>query len=266
MNVSVIVACKNREEALKISLASWLNFNEIKEVIIVDWSSDNPIGYLSNFDERIKVIRVNDKKYFNQPQPLNLAASCSSGDCILKLDCDHIINPYSNFFGEHPLTDSCFYTGLNHDNDPTIRYIWGALLVTRENFYKINGYDENYREYYGGEDYNIIQRLRELLGLEMKIFKKDYSLIHLPHGDNLRYKNFEMGEVTEEIMEGAKDVARQFHSDFEINQEWESYKDYYISQYHIKKSDKPIVKYSEFTRWDIRVISERYAEAVEINN
>ena len=98
--VSIITACKNRIDSLKVSLSSWLTFDEIKEVIIVDWNSDEPINHLTQIDPRVKVIRVDDKKYFNQPQPLNLAASLATGDYIMKMDSDHVINPYFNFVND----------------------------------------------------------------------------------------------------------------------------------------------------------------------
>ena len=37
-SITVICACKNRNLALNISLRSWLNFDQISEIIIVDWS------------------------------------------------------------------------------------------------------------------------------------------------------------------------------------------------------------------------------------
>lgn len=266
MKVSVITSCKNREDALKISLSSWLNFKEIVEIIVVDWSSDNPINHLTTLDKRIKVIRVNNKKYFNQPQPLNLAASFAQGDYILKLDCDHIINPYIDFFKIYPLNNDCFYTGLNHNPDPTVRYIWGALFVSKENFYNISGYNENHREYYGGEDHNIVIRLNELLGLEQRFFEVDFSLIHLPHNNKLRYQNFEKGEVTEEILNHAKKIAEENHTQEEIEKNWYEFKDYYISQYHVVKSSKPEFKYKLPTQWDLKKNTEQYFEATEINN
>ena len=48
MSISVICACKNRTKPLEISLTSWLMFEEIQEVIITDWSSDEPIDHLIN--------------------------------------------------------------------------------------------------------------------------------------------------------------------------------------------------------------------------
>ena len=67
MNVSLICACKNRNAPLKISLSSWLLFKEITEIIIVDWSSDESLRELTDWDERIKVINVPNQTYFNQP-------------------------------------------------------------------------------------------------------------------------------------------------------------------------------------------------------
>ena len=111
MNVSIITACKNRSKPLSISLQSWLLFDEVKEIIIVDWSSDESISHLTKLDSRIKVITVSNKKYFNQPQPLNLAASIATGDSILKFDVDHVINPYWNFFQSYPIDKNTFVSG-----------------------------------------------------------------------------------------------------------------------------------------------------------
>lgn len=111
MSISVICACKNRNSALRVSLNSWLNFKEITEIIVVDWSSDESLESLVSLDERIKVIRVSDKQYFNQPQPLNLAISMASGDRILKLDTDYVINPYYNFFQNYDIDDNSFVSG-----------------------------------------------------------------------------------------------------------------------------------------------------------
>ena len=52
-----------------------------------------------------------DKEYFNQPQPLNLAASIATGDYILKFDVDHVLNPYYNFFETYPIDDNNFLSG-----------------------------------------------------------------------------------------------------------------------------------------------------------
>jgi FkbM family methyltransferase len=215
-NVSLICACKNRYNALKLSLTSWLMFDEVKEVIIVDWSSDNPINDLLQLDDRVKIIRVEDKKYFNLSQPLNLAASLVTGDYILKVDCDYLFNPYYNFFQDYKIDESSFLTGnsnyknfefydennqlkvssLDMTSDDMVdyvnsysdyfRYLKGLLFVSRENFLKIGGFEEDIQSY-GWEDGEITKRL-EKLNLEHKKIKFDYKLTHIPHPDKKRFE------------------------------------------------------------------------------
>jgi GT2 family glycosyltransferase len=218
MNISVICACKNRYDSLRLSLQSWLHFEQIKEIIIVDWSSDEPIDHLTEVDDRIKVVRVDGEEYFNLAQPLNLAASLATQDYIAKFDCDYILNPYLNFFGQFPVDENSFISGLSkveaveyyneqtgcYDIDfykmdigairdyvftynPLFKFLKGILYVSKENFDKVGGYDESI-ETYGWEDTNILSRL-ELLGLEHRTIKFDGSIIHLPHPDRKRFEN-----------------------------------------------------------------------------
>jgi hypothetical protein len=222
MNVSIICACKNRNSALKVSLNSWLSFEEIKEIIIVDWSSDEPLNHLTKLDKRIKIIRVENEKYFNQPQPLNLAASIATGDYILKVDCDYVINPYLPFFQIYKIDDNSFLCGqdsyeckteywdenlgayavnfhamdvgelmkYSHSYSPYFKYLTGLCLVTRENYWKVGGYDERMGKYYAYEDDQMTKRLT-MMGLECKKLNQDHSIFHIPHPDNKRYENFE---------------------------------------------------------------------------
>jgi hypothetical protein len=222
MNVSLICACKNRYDALRVSLNSWLAFDEIKEIIIVDWSSDEPIGHLTKLDKRIKVIRVNNEKYFNQPQPLNLAASIATGDYILKVDCDYIINPYFNFFSAYAIDENSFVCGQDsyeckheywdenlggyavnfqsmdvgelmsyaHTYSPIFKFLTGLCFVSRENYWKVGGYDERMGKYYAFEDDQMTKRL-SMMGLNCKKLNHDYCLLHIPHPDKKRYENFE---------------------------------------------------------------------------
>jgi len=222
MNVSLICACKNRYDALRVSLNSWLAFDEIKEIIIVDWSSDEPIGHLTKLDNRIKVIRVDNEKYFNQPQPLNLAASIATGDYILKVDCDYVINPYFDFFSTYQIDENSFVCGqdsyeckheywdetqecyavnfhamdvgelmkYSHSYSPTFKFLTGLCFVSRENYWKVGGYDERMGKYYAFEDDQMTKRL-SMMNLDCKKLNQDYCLLHIPHPDKKRYENFE---------------------------------------------------------------------------
>ena len=219
MTISLICACKNRNEPLQISLSSWLLRPEITEIIIVDWNSQESLASLTKLDKRIKVITVQNEKYFNHPQPLNLAASIATGDYILKVDCDYILSPYYDFFDTYSIDENSFLSGYhnckNYDYfngqsyvidknsmslgeiteylnayNPIFKYLIGLLFVSRHNFIKIGGYNENLGKYYAYEDDDIFHRLR-VLGLTEKKLDFNYNILHIPHPDKKRTENFE---------------------------------------------------------------------------
>ncbi len=189
--VSIITACKNRELSLRVSLMTWMQFKEVSEIIIADWSSDKSLNYLTEWDKRIKVISVPDQKYFNQPQPLNIAASVASSQKILKLDNDHILNPYYNFFKDYKINEESFLCGRNDYDSDVYRGIWGMLYVYRKNFWNVGGFNEDMGQYYSYEDDDMTHRL-ELSGLQMKkIIPETHRIIHMPHPDGKRIEHFQ---------------------------------------------------------------------------
>ena len=206
--VSLICACKNRNKPLRISLASWLLHKEISEIIIVDWSSDDPIEELTKIDKRIKVIRVDGEKYFNQPQPLNLASKLITSEYLLKVDCDYVFNPYFNFFENHKIQKNEFVTGLNlmSPNQDFLYSLWGLLYVRSDYFRKVGGYNENMGKYYAVEDNELLLRLR-LFGLTPKqINIHKFTALHLPHSDKKRVENFEFfGKIKTVLNEKLKE-------------------------------------------------------------
>lgn len=72
--LSIVCAVKNRLNTLKVSLASWLVAPGIDEIVIVDWSSDEPLASFAAQDARIKIIRVDDESEFHLSAAFNLDA------------------------------------------------------------------------------------------------------------------------------------------------------------------------------------------------
>ena len=195
-DVSIVVGCKNREKMLDVSIRSWLYYPEIKEIIITDWSSDNPINYLEKIDPRIKVIRVDGQQYYNASTPVNIAIKKATSPIIMKLDTDYIINPYGNFYDLISINHNEFITG-NHedtiiDNDLNfVKGMNGYLCVYKEHIESVGYYDENI-ENYGVEDCDMFSRLCQL-GLRRKTLQFNpcnISIYHNPHNGYHRTKNF----------------------------------------------------------------------------
>jgi hypothetical protein len=283
MNVSIICACKNREESLRISLQSWLCFDQIKEIIIVDWSSDKSLNYLTSIDSRIKIITVKNEKHFNLSQPLNLAAKIATGDAILKVDCDYILNPYHSFFKNYKLDEGSFISGNPNMKNYEVwtgdrfaidiknmhivdiydyvvtythyfKYLKGMLFVHRNIFEQIGGFNEGI-DSYGWEDSDIIHRL-ELLGLEHRRINYDHSLIHIPHPDRKRFEHCKDYKKEDEDS-FMKCVPAEFDEDRKM---WEV--EYLLSHKYIGENKNKFVQldtpYSEpKMNWNITQIDDQ---------
>ena len=290
MTVSLICACKNRNQPLQIALTSWLLIPEITEIIIVDWSSDEALAPLTKLDSKIKVITVGNQKYFNQPQPLNLAASIATGDYILKVDCDYIFSPYYNFFDTYQIDENSFVSGKhnikNHEifdgkdyvvdpskmslseiveyvnsYSPIFKHLIGLLFVSRDNFLKVGGYNEKLGKYYAFEDDEIFHRLR-VLGLKEKKLNFDYNVIHIPHPDKKRIENFE-GYNSQQLdkIKNTLDVG-----DEKVKQ-WDA--EYILTMEHIEENKKIAPLTDEYyvksrTQWNIQKIDEQNYYANQI--
>jgi FkbM family methyltransferase len=281
----------NRNEPLQIALTSWLLKKEITEIIIVDWSSDEALAPLSKLDKRIKVITVPNQKYFNQPQPLNLAASIATGDYILKVDCDYIFNPYYNFFETYQIDENSFVSG-NHSMsknyeyfngvsyvidkasmtiaeiteylsayNPIFRYLIGLLFVSRHNFIKVGGYNENLGKYYAYEDDEIFHRLR-VLGLTEKKLTFNYNVLHLPHPDAKRTENFEGYDV-----QHLYSLLQNMEGETEDERKWNA--EYALSLKHIEENKKNVPLTDNYyvnriTEWNLEQIDEQNYYAYQI--
>jgi hypothetical protein len=237
MSVSLICACKNRIESLKISLSSWLLFEEITEIVIVDWDSDESFDHLVSLDSKIKIIKVSNEKYFNQPQPLNLAFSVTTGDYILKVDTDYVLNPYYNFFDFYKIDKNSFLCGQTYHTEteiisiPYFSYLRGLLYVSRENYLKVGGYNETNTKHYAYEDDEIVFRL-EKIGLEKKKIFYNHNIIHLPHSDKKRLENFEAYQTDKELEIYIRNNLSSYYSGEEL--QWQV--EYALSEQHIEIS------------------------------
>lgn len=190
-NVSLVCCVMNREFMLMTSLFSWLRFKEIGEIIILDWSSKKDLSWVLDVDDRIKYIRVEEEEHFNISQAYNLAIDHATKDYVLKMDVDYILNPYYNFFLTNPIKQESFYGGISegfNPEKPMFAFLCGILYIKKEDFYKAEGYNENYQGY-GHEDHELYETL-EKLNLKRLGVACDYSVMHTPHPQNFRTCNY----------------------------------------------------------------------------
>jgi hypothetical protein len=201
-NVSVIVAVKNRTEALKISLQSWLRFDEIAEIIIIDWSSDISLEFLEKIDDRIKVVVVKNKELFNMSLTFNLASRIATKDFILKMDADYILSPYYSIF-DYKLKPTEFLTG-HYENakiDNNLGFLSnlnGMIFIRNLDFKSVGGYDESFTDY-GYDDCDLYNRLEKVGYSRTLLDHKTIGVFHMPHSDNERIRHYKNKNIIESL-------------------------------------------------------------------
>lgn len=195
---SAIVAVKNRFNILKTSIQSWLSQEKIKEIIIVDWSSEDfDKDYLEGLDPKIKVVTVEGQEHFHLSNAYNTAIKHASCDHIMKLDADYIINPYrqlSEYIDQN--FDREFLTGYwkqkKLDGDlGFLEYLNGFICVKKEYLVSLGGYQGN-QFGYGNDDCDLYVRLREsgLTRKALNVKKNFVPFFHIPHSDGKRVENY----------------------------------------------------------------------------
>lgn len=100
LEISLIVACMDREQHLIKCLNTWKDISFIKEIIVVDYSSTVPIIQIPEIalliqKKQIKVVRVDGERIFNLGKAYNLAVDFTNYDKIIKVDCDHLCSDSS---------------------------------------------------------------------------------------------------------------------------------------------------------------------------
>lgn len=184
--ISLFTAIKNRSILFEESLKTWVRFKEIDEIIVVDWDSDETIvPIIKKYQNgKIKLAIVKDQPSWILSQAYNLAARLTSRDKILKIDSDIKLLP--GFFEKHKLRPNIFYSGngakARNENESHIN---GNAFFYRNDFFKVNGYNE-YLKNYGWDDTNLYERLLES-GMEINDFDFD-TIYHIEHENRTKFQ------------------------------------------------------------------------------
>lgn len=185
----------NRQHVLNTTIHSWLHFDEVSEIVVVDWSSTQPIKLDHIKDPRIKIIRVNNEKWFHLGRAFNHAIKHSTYDCVLKMDVDYMLNTTENFFKANRLTPGMFLTGDHRigtvaDRHGFLRPLNGLLYTQKSYLNSISGYNEKLAGY-GYDDCDLYNRLQQSGMVHEFIDNKNCCVFHVPHGDEYRSSNYE---------------------------------------------------------------------------
>lgn len=195
--ISIFTCCMNRNDNLDRALKTWIKNPDVDEIIIVDWSSDEPVKSLVDQyqDKRIVVARAENQGRWILSHAFNLAARLTTRSKLLKMDAD--VELSEDFFKFHQLNPGHFFTGnwrlAKTEND---LHLNGIIYLYRSDFFKVNGYNE-YIKTYGWDDSDLYARL-ESIGLQ-KCDLIISKLHHMEHEGRMGHQNsvFDMNIVNE---------------------------------------------------------------------
>jgi glycosyltransferase involved in cell wall biosynthesis len=183
--VSIVNCCRNRTENLLKALPTWLAHQTVREVIIVDWTSDESVRQSldeNGFkDKRIKVVRVDNEPRWILSYAFNLGFRLAKHELILKVDADITLKP--DFFDKNPLMAGTFIAGDWTKAEKGQEHINGFFYLRSKDLLKIKGFNE-YITTYGWDDDDIYSRLGTS-GLQ-RVCVDTKSIYHIPHDDASR--------------------------------------------------------------------------------
>jgi len=199
----------NRTERLEQMLPSWAKIESIKDIVVVDWSSEIPIIENENIKKilqkfnKIKIVRVENENFFHICKSNNIGFKFTNEEnkILLKLDVDYvnIDESWIDYLALKKREDGNFYLKqyLLVGGHRFYKSSSGFLLVNKKAFKSVKGYNENYSSGWGGEDNDLYERIcKNERELGKKFFEKiiffdiKKYVYHIPHDDELRYCNY----------------------------------------------------------------------------
>lgn len=225
MKYSIIIPYYNRE-SLEYTLNSFVKYYLGRldyEVIIVEGkkNSENPnfhtklLEIISKFEDKIsiKYLQYNERESFNPAGLFNFGFKNSIAEIIVLTspECYHEVDILKGFDEEFKKDENiyvvCGCQAIKLVEGKTIfdkwyqhslymnRLLHFCTTLTRKNFYKIGGFDENYMEGIAYEDDDFREKI---LSSHLKLVLRDDLLVsHINHDTEYQQKNFDLTKLNE---------------------------------------------------------------------
>lgn len=184
--LSLITTCKNRLPHLKQTLPLMLQ-QPCAEVIVVDYGCEQgTAAWVKENHPAAKLVQVSDDPVFCLARARNIGAKIASHETLCFIDADVLMHLEFGKWLDLNQDPNSFYLYL----DPKAIELVGFLIVAREHFFKVGGYDEAITGW-GGEDSDLYERLA-MTGLSESSVPME-SISPISHGDELRQLGKDVG-------------------------------------------------------------------------
>lgn len=205
MKISIITTCKSRLDHLKLVINTWNEFQP-HEIIVVDvMSPDGLAEWLIEYHPHVK-IQLLKKDGFNLAEARNYGATVATGDYLFFVDADIVISDgLREWFNHHLLASN--YAVRFRENEYDGIHEQGTVLVSKENFIRVEGFDELFSGY-GGEDHDFYEKLIRA-GCTKTEFPKAF-ISSLEHSDEIRTRYYVIkSKLMQSIINRAYRSAKQ---------------------------------------------------------
>jgi Glycosyltransferases involved in cell wall biogenesis len=183
--VTIVTACRNREDNLRKVIQSWLDIYPCR-IIICDWGSADPLTHerlgIRELKDAVNIIRRESDRWILS-WAFNEALLRVESKYTLKLDCDHLIS--KDFLESNPPCFGQFSRGHWRHAEEGQQYINGAFMSCTDLLRRVGYYDERITTY-GWDDSDLYSRLYDA-GIGSSVFTKG-SLSHLEQCETTRTK------------------------------------------------------------------------------
>lgn len=224
--ISFCITCMGRLQHLKKTLKKSIRHNldyPKLEFVLLDYNSNDGLQewVFKNFKEELVsgtlvYYRTTEPQRFHMANAKNIAHQLASGDIVCNLDADNYTGRDFAFFINSTMQSSTDIIGAyqkSKSTDPDyIKSCGGRIFLTKNNFIKLGGYDENFIGW-GHEDDEFKIRACAL-GLK-KSFIPHFFLSSIPHNNHLRENNMgisleDSGKRNMNILESVKNSGRTY--------------------------------------------------------
>lgn len=191
VRISAVTRLMGRRDMLVAALPTWLEVQEIRRVIVVDWGCKEDLAEVKRArDPRVWIIHVPGQMYWRQGEPWNIGDRFADEGWILNIDCDVTIA--DRRFVERLDFDD--HSGF-HTCDREGHSLTGTCLITKEQYLAVNGYAEGLSGY-GSEDLDIYARLERRFARRRDLITGKAGGVpmfeHIPHGTERRIENTDL--------------------------------------------------------------------------
>ena len=177
--LSLITTCKNRLPHLKQTLPLMLR-QPRAEVIVVDYGCEQGTSaWVQEHHPAAKLVQVNDDPVFAAARARNIGAKNAAHEFFCFVDADVELHMELGKWLKSNWQPGSYFVYPSQN----AAELAGFIILTREQFQKVSGYDEAFRGW-GGEDIDLDERLARA-GFSKSLMPAD-SLVSISHGDELR--------------------------------------------------------------------------------